>query len=568
MQIVGVQVPPPAPACARDLGKEREVESDDSWVCGFPERSPDGVHGMEVTETVADGLKHEFRVVVSAGELEDKVTNRLDELGRTIFLPGFRPGKIPMHILRRRYGPSVLGEVVESTVQGSSAETIRERNLRPALPPKVDIVSFSEGADLEYKMELEVLPEIPAPDFANLDIERVVVEVPEEGIDAAIGRIAEQQRKTEAVSRPAENDDILVVDIEATAEGEAIPGAGGKDRRILLGTGGFIPGFEEQLVGVTAGEHREVRVVFPEDYAAAHLAGKPAVFQVEVKEVLERLPAVIDDELAVAVGLESLAELRQEVRQQMERDYAAAARLRLKRALLDRLAERYDFTVPAGMVDMEFENIWAQHRAEQERRRELADGSGEVAAAPEEGTGAAEAGSSTADAAPELPEAASPAAETASEGSETAPPAPSAADDGQIDSKGGAAIEEGDEAARAEYRRIAERRVRLGLLLAEVGSSNNITVTQEELNQAITREVRRHPGYERQALDFYRQNPEAVASLRAPIFEDKVVDFIVEMAKVPERRVSPQELLAMPDPDGENAALGGEAVGPSAEPSV
>jgi trigger factor len=536
-------------------------------VCGFPERSPDEVYGMDVTETLADGLKHEFRVVVPAGELEDKVTSRLDELGRTIFLPGFRPGKVPMHILRRRYGPSVLSEVVESTVQGSSADTIRERNLRPALPPKVDIVSFSEGADLEYKMELEVLPEIPAPDFSDLDVERLVVEVPEESIDAAIGRIAEQQRKTEAVSRPAENDDILVVDIEATAEGEAIPGAGGKDRRILLGTGGFIPGFEEQLVGVTAGEHREVRVVFPEDYAAAHLAGKPAVFQVDVKEVLQRMPAVIDDELAVAVGLENLAELQQEVRQQMERDYTAAARLRLKRALLDKLAERYDFTVPAGMVDMEFENIWAQHRAEQERRRELAGESGEVAAMAEEGAGAAEAGSSTADAAPELPEGASAAAETASEGSEAAPPAPSAAD-GQIASEGGAAIVEGDEAARAEYRRIAERRVRLGLLLAEVGSSNNITVTQEELNQAITREVRRHPGYERQALDFYRQNPEAVASLRAPIFEDKVVDFIVEMAKVPERRVSPQELLAMPDPDAENVALGGEAVGPLAEPSV
>lgn len=525
---------------------------------------------MEITETVADGLKHEFRVVVPAGELEDKVTSRLDELGRTIFLPGFRPGKVPMHILRRRYGPSVLSEVVESTVQGSSADTIRERNLRPALPPKVDIVSFSEGADLEYKMAVEVLPEIPAPDFANLDIERLVVEVPEENIDAAIGRIAEQQRKTEAVSRPAENDDILVVDIEAAAEGEEIPGAGGKDRRILLGTGGFIPGFAEQLVGVTAGEHREVRVVFPEDYAAAHLAGKPAVFQVDVKEVLQRLPAVIDDQLAVAVGLENLAELRQEVRQQMERDYAAAARLRLKRALLDKLAERYDFAVPAGMVDMEFENIWAQHRAEQERRRELAGESGEAATAapPDEGAGAAEAGSSTADAAPELPEAASEGSEAASEGTEAAPPAPSAADDGQIAREGGGTIEEGDEATRAEYRRIAERRVRLGLLLAEVGSSNNITVTQEELNQAITREVRRHPGYERQALDFYRQNPEAVASLRAPIFEDKVVDFIVEMAKVPERRVSPQELLAMPEPESENAALGGEAAGPSLEPSI
>jgi trigger factor len=516
---------------------------------------------MEITETAADGLKHEFRIVVSAGELEDKVTSRLDELGRAIFVPGFRPGKVPRNILRRRYGPSVLSEVVESTLQGSSADTIRERNLRPALPPKLDIVSFSEGTDLEYKMQVEVLPDIPEQDFANLDIERLVVEVPEESIDAAIGRIAEQQRKTEAVSRPAENGDILVVDIEAVAEGEEIPGAGGKDRRILLGTGGFIPGFEEQLVGATANEHREVRVAFPEDYAAAHLAGKEAVFQVDVKEVLQRLPAVVDDELAEAVGLENLAELRQEVRQQMERDYAAAARLRLKRTLLDKLAERYDFPVPVGMVDMEFENIWAQHRAEQHPQQELADDKGEAgaASAPEEEGGPVEAGA--AETAPE-PETAG------SEPVETAPaPAEAVADGGKTAGEDNAAAEKDDQ-ARAEYRRIAERRVRLGLLLAEVGSSNNITVTQEELNQAITREVRRHPGYERQALDFYRQNPEAVASLRAPIFEDKVVDFIVEMAKVPERRVSPQELLALPEPDGDNAVLGEDAAGPSGEPSA
>jgi trigger factor len=527
---------------------------------------------MEVTETVADGLKHEFRIVVSAGELENKVTTRLDELGRTILLPGFRPGKVPMHILRRRFGPSVFGQVVESTMQDSSADTIRERNLRPALPPKVDIVSSGEGADLEYKMMVEVLPDIPPPDFSNLDVERLVVEVPEESIDTAIGRIAEQQRKTEAVSRPAEGDDILVVDVEAKADGEEIPGAGGKDRRIVLGAGGFIPGFEEQLAGVTAGEHREVRVIFPEDYAAAHLAGKEAVFQVDVKEVLQRLPAVVDDDLAEAVGLETLAELRQEVRQQMERDYGAAARLRLKRALLDKLAERYDFAVPVGMVDMEFENIWAQHRAEQERQRDLAgesgepttaatpEQSGEAVGAPKESVTAAEAGASASQPAPDesAPESGEPVSE----------PATIAANDAPTAREEHPSPENDDDEVRAEYRRIAERRVRLGLLLAEVGSGNNITVTQEELNQAITREVRRHPGYERQALDFYRQNPEAVASLRAPIFEDKVVDFIVEMAKVPERRVSPQELLALPEPDGDNAAPDGDAASTLAEPSV
>src|SRR5216683_5135685 len=321
---------------------------------------------MEVTETNADGLKREFRVVVPAGELEEKVTSRLGEIGRTISLPGFRPGKVPMQILRKRFGPSVLGEVLESTVQGSSAEAIREHNLRPALPPKVDIVSFSEGTDLEYKMSLEVLPEIPEPSFADLGVERLVVEVPDEDVDRAIERIAEQQRKSEVVERPAELGDILLVDVEGRVGDQEIPGAGGKDRQIVLGAGSSIPGFEDQLVGVTAGEHRTVHVTFPEDSAVADLAGKEAVFAVDVKEVRQRAPITIDDELGKAVGLENLAELRQELRQQMQRDYDAASRVRLKRSLLDKLAEAHDFAVPPGMVELEFDNIWRQYQAQQE----------------------------------------------------------------------------------------------------------------------------------------------------------------------------------------------------------
>jgi trigger factor len=502
---------------------------------------------MQVTETGADGLKREFRIVVPAGELEDKVVSRLDELGRTIRLPGFRPGKVPMQILRRRYGPSVLGEVLESTVQGSSADTIRDHNLRPALPPKVDIVSFSEGADLEYNMMVEVLPEIPEPSFAELDVERLAVEVPEESVEAAIQRIADQQRKTEPVERPAENGDILVADVEGKIGEEEIPGAGGKDRQIVLGAGGLIPGFEDQLIGLTASEHRDVRVTFPEGYAVSHLAGKEAVFSVDAKEVRQRLPAVIDDELAVAVGLENLAELRQEVRQQMERDYNAASRLRLKRALLDKLAERYDFPVPVGMVDMEFNNIWAQYQAEKDRQQE--DGATTDSGSTEE------AGSL------DLADSAAPVGDAHAEGQAPAVEGASPIADGSPDQVGPTTREEEDEAAKAEYRKIAERRVRLGLLLAEVGNRNNITVTQDELNQAITREVRRHPGYERQALDFYRQNPEAVASLRAPIFEDKVVDFIVELARIPERRVSPQELLALPEADSDDAVTGDVVTG-------
>jgi len=491
---------------------------------------------MQVTETSTDGLKREFPIFVPAGELEERVTTRLDEIGRTITLPGFRPGKVPMQILRRRFGPSVLGEVLESTVQGSSAEAIRDANLRPALPPKVDIVSFSEGTDLEYKMSLEILPEIPEPSFGDFDIEKLVVEIPEADVDRAIERIAEQQRKSEVVERPAESSDIIVVDVEGRVGEQEIPGASGKDRHIALGSGGFIPGFEEQLIGASAGDHRTVRVTFPEDYGVTEFAGKEATFEADVKEVRARLPIVLDDELGKAVGLESLAELREEVQQQMRRDYDAASRLRLKRVLLDKLAAAYDFPVPPGMVDLEFDNIWRQHEAEQEREKAArAD-----AAVPES---AQSSGMIATEETPAGQEAADAPAADASQPPTQAP----AADSPQTVSA------ENEEDLKADYRRIAERRVRLGLLLAEIGRNNNIAVTQDELNQAVGREARRHPGYERQVLDFYRQNPEAVANLRAPIFEDKVIDFIVELAKVEERRITPQELLDTPDPDEHEA---------------
>ena len=459
---------------------------------------------MQVTETAADGLKREYTITVPAGDLEQEITRRLGEIGRQVRLPGFRPGKVPMQILRTRFGPSVRGEVLQSTLQASSAEAISERKLRPALPPKVDIVSANEGADLEYKMAVEVLPEIPEPSFADLDIERLVVEVQDEEVDRAVERIAEQQRKSEVVERPAERGDILLVDSEGRIGEHEIPGAGGKDRRIVLGTVNSLPGLEDQLVGATAGEHRKVRVTFPTDYAVADLAGKDADFDVDVKEVRRHLPTAIDDELGQAVGLENLAELRQELRQRLQRDYDAASRLRLKRSLLDKLAERYDFPVPPGMVDLEFDNIWRQYETQKALPPAVADADAMPAA-----------GAAGADAIP-------------------ATPAPG--------------MSQSDEAAKGEYRRIAERRVRLGLLLAEVGRRNNITVGPDEVNQAIAREARRHPGHERQVIDFYRQNPGTIDTLRAPIFEDKVIDFIVELAKIGERKVTPQELLGESEP--------------------
>jgi trigger factor len=478
---------------------------------------------MQVTETIADGLKREYTITVPAGDLEQEITRRLGEIGRQVRLPGFRPGKVPMQILRTRFGPSVRGEVLQSTLQASSAEAISERQLRPALPPKVDILSAQEGADLEYKMAVEVLPEIPEPSFADLGIERLVVVVPDEEVEQAIERIAEQQRKSEAVERPAETGDILLVDTEGRIGDQEIPGAGGKDRQIVLGAGSSIPGFEDQLVGAAAGENRKIRVTFPADYAVADLAGKEADFDVDVKEVRRRLPIAIDDELGQAVGLENLAELRQELRQQLQRDYDAASRLRLKRSLLDKLAEGHDFPVPPGMVDLEFDNMWGQYEARKEVSPAVAGVDAIPAATEEAGVEAVSVGAGGEGGTDVIPAAAGP---------------------------GGA--DQGDETARAEYRKIAERRVRLGLLLAEVGRKNNITVTADEVNQAITREARRHPGHERQVLDFYRQNPGTIDALRAPIFEDKVVDFIVELAKVGERKVTPQELFAIAEPAGED----------------
>jgi trigger factor len=519
---------------------------------------------MQVTETSAEGLKREFKITVPATEVEDQISRRLGEIGQSVRIPGFRPGKVPLPLLRKRYGPAVRHEVLESTVQGSSAEAMREQNLRPALPPRVEIVSAAEGADLEYKMSVELLPDMPEPDFADLGIERLVAEVPEEDIDRAVERIAESQRKTEPVERPAENGDIVVVDFVGRTGDVEFPGGKGENVSIELGAGRFIPGFEDQIIGAKSGEDRTVTVTFPADYGAPDLAGKDAVFEVKVKEVCQRLPAAVDDSLAEAVGLENLAELRQEVRQRMQSDYDSVARQRVKRALLDKLAERYDFPVPPGMVEMEFNTIWQQHESETEGRQQMAarqaggdasEGPVDAAAliAPEE---TALEGSS--DRSPASSEAEKPEAHEHEPATHHATPHPGSTEEpldaaaviapeetaleGASDSEP-AASDEDEEKLKEEYRRIAERRVRLGLLLAEAGRSNNITVTQEELNQALAQEARRHPGYERQVIEFYRKSPEAINNLRAPIFEEKVVDFILELAKPAERKVTPQELM-------------------------
>lgn len=546
---------------------------------------------MNVTETSAEGLKREYKITIPASDVEERIEKRLDELGRMVQIPGFRPGKVPLPLLRRRYGPAVRGEILESAVQDSSAEAMRERNLRPALPPRVELVSAAEGADLEYTMSVEVLPDLPEPDFAALGLQKLVAQVPDEDVDKALERLAESQRKSEPVERPAETGDVVVADVVGRVAGEEIPGSRGEGRQIELGAEGLLPGFTEQLAGVSAGETRQVSVTFPPE-SGAEMAGKEGVFEVSVKEVRRRLPAAVDDSLAEAVGLDTLDELRQEIRQRMQRDYDMMARQQLKRALLDKLAEQYDFPVPPGMVEMEFNAIWAQYEGEQEMRRQMAaraaqpgggdgqDGEGQAGEGPLDGA-AVIAPEETAlegasDRAPPGAEAAKPAERDVGGPGHHAVPHPGSREEpldaaaviapeetaleGASDTEPAAPENAVEAGKRDELRGLAERRVRLGLLLAEVGRNNNIQVTQDELNQALLQEARRHAGYERQVFEYYRKNPEALNNLRVPIFEDKVVDFIFELAKPAERGVTPQELMAAGrdaegEEEGESAAV-------------
>jgi trigger factor len=435
---------------------------------------------MQITETNAEGLKHEFTVVIASNDIEQKMQDRLVEIGKTVRLPGFRPGKVPMPLLRKRYGASLLGEVLESTVSDSSAKAIADKGLRPAMQPKVEIVSFKEGTDLEYKLAVEVMPEIKPVDFAEIELERLRPEVPEEEVDKALVRIAEPHRKGEKVERPAEKGDVVVMDFVGSVDGTEFPGGSATDHRLELGSGRFIPGFEDQLVGVKADDERTVEVTFPADYGSEDLAGKAAKFAIKVKAVEAMQPATIDDEFAKELGFDDLAGLRKGVRDQLERDYGGLARQRIKRKLLDELAARHDFPVPPGMADLEFDTIWKQFEQAREQNKDAV---------------AEDAGKS-------------------------------------------------DDELKAEYRTIAERRVRLGLLLAQIGESNSLTVSPEEVNRALFEEARKHQGYEKQVIEFYRGNPQAMANLRAPIFEDKVVDFILEIAKVTDKPVSIAELLA------------------------
>jgi len=447
---------------------------------------------MQVTQTNADGLKREYKVVVPSNDLSAKIAGKLDTLRQRVQLPGFRPGRAPVDLLKKQYGKAVMGEVLEETVNDISQKTLAENALRPALQPRIEVQKYDEGTDLEFTMAVEVLPEIEPGDFAEIKLERLIADATDEDIAKAVEQVAKQSRQFDEIDAPAETGDITVIDFTGSIDGVEFEGGKGTDMSVELGSGQLIPGFEDQLVGAKAGESRTVQVKFPTEYQAANLAGKDASFAVAVKQVRRAKPVTIDDELAKTLGLESLDKLKEAVGGQIGRERGQFTRQRLKRALLDALASKHDFAVPVGMVDMEFDSIWGEVGRDLERR-------GQKLPAPED-------------------------------------------NDAVIGDTG-----KTQAALKEEYRGIAERRVRLGLLLAEIGRRNDIQVGQDELQRAMMEQARQFPGSERKVFEFFQKNPNMAAQLRAPILEDKVVDFILERATLTERKVTAEELVKLPD---------------------
>lgn len=448
---------------------------------------------MNVTETNVEGLHRELKVVVGADELERRLSSRLDDLKGKARIKGFRPGHVPKEHLRKIYGRSVMAEVVQQAVAETSQQALTEREERPAFQPKValpedeaEINQIFEGTgDLAYTLTFEVLPKVEVMDLSTVALERPTARVTDKDIDEAIDRILGSNPNYKPKDGAAKSGDRVTIDFVGKLDGEAFEGGTAQDAPITLGAGGFIPGFEEGLMGVKAGDETVIDATFPEDYPEAKLAGKAVKFEVKVKEVATPEKPNLDDEFAKSLGAESVAQMRETVKARMEQDRALASRLKVKRALLDALNEGHDFELPPTLVDNEFQAIWDQVTRDLEHAKKTFE---------DEGTT--------------------------------------------------------EEKAKQEYRDIAARRVRLGLLLSEIGSRNEITVSDEEVNKALIERIRQFPGQERQVYDFYRNNPQALAELRAPVYEDKVVDYILELAKLTDKEVSLEELYA--DPEGED----------------
>lgn len=442
---------------------------------------------MQVTETLNEGLKREIKIVVAAGDLEAKLAERLNDAKDKVKLNGFRPGKVPAAYLRKMYGRSLMAEVINEILNDTPRTVLADRGERSATQPKIEMSEDDKvaeevldgKADFVFSFHYEVLPKIKIKDVSAIEVTREIADVPEKDIDEQLERVLASTRTYAEKEGKAEDGDRVTIDYLGKLDGEPFEGGADHDAQLVLGSKTFIPGFEEQLIGVTAGDETQIKVTFPADYGAAHLAGKEATFDIKVKEVASPDALKIDDDAAKKLGLESLARLRDVIREQIENQYGSLTRQKVKRQILDALDKDYQFEAPEQLVEVEFNNIWAQVNNElQQAGRSFED---------EDMT---------------------------------------------------------EEEARDEYRRLAERRVRLGLVLSEIGEEAGVTVSDEELQRAIYAQVRQYPGQEKEVFEFFRRTPDAVANLRAPIFEEKVVDHLLGKIKVSDKKVTLQELTA------------------------
>ncbi|KFE36356.1 trigger factor [Thioclava atlantica] len=432
---------------------------------------------MQVTETLNDGLKRGYEITITASELDDKVTAKLEEAQPEIEMKGFRKGKVPMAMLRKQFGPRILGEAMQEAVDGAMSEHFEKSGDRPALQPKIEMKdgeNWKEGDDVVVTVEYEALPEIPEVDLSGVTLERLVVKAGDDAINEALENLAGTAKNFEAKDGKAENGDQVVIDFEGFVDGEAFEGGKGEGYPLELGSGSFIPGFEEELLGAKAGDDVEVKVTFPEQYGAEHLAGKDAVFKCKVHEVKAPKAAEINDELAKQFGAEDLAALKAQIAERLEAEYAGAARQVMKRGLLDQLDDKVKFELPPALVEAEAQQI--AHQLWHEENPEVHDHN-----------------------------------------------------HGEIETT-------------EEHQKLAERRVRLGLLLAEIGRKQEIEVTDAEMTQAVMNQARQYPGQERAFFEFVQQNPQMQQQLRAPIFEDKVIDHIAGEATVTDKEVSKEDL--------------------------
>jgi trigger factor len=447
---------------------------------------------MQVTETLSEGLKREFKIVVPASELDSRLTAKLEELKGTARIKGFRPGKVPVNHLRKLVGRQTMSEIVQDILREQSKQILSQRGERAALQPSFDLTEdekeaervLDAKADLEFSVRYEVLPKVELGDFKSIKIERPIVEIDEEDVERGLAQLARANATYSAKKGPAEEGDRVTIDYVGKLGGEPFEGGSDKGTQLVLGSDQFIPGFEQQLVGVKPGEARTLTISFSVDYGAKHLAGKEATFDVSVKEVWSPDSVAVDDALAEKLGLESVAKLRDAVRRQLDSQNGPLVRQRVKRHLLDALDEMHKFEPPPTMVEQEFNAIWREVLADLKNRGKSFEDEGST-----------------------------------------------------------------EDEQRTNYREIADRRVRLGLVLAEIGERNRIDIGDAELQRALSEEMRRNPGREKEVAELYRSNPAAVSRLRAPLFEDKVIDFLMELVDVTDRQVTREELIALIEAD-------------------